>query len=250
MMHRRQFLGAAGAAVVLAACSGNDDDKGSASSSSGSTTTGPTGSSVPPTVGDPLTVADFDGVGTCALLPEMTAGPFPLDRQLDRRDITEGVEGHPLRLGLRVIDPDCAAVPGAAVEVWHSDATGDYSAFVDEGGGKDEAEGTTFLRGTQVADVDGIVEFATIYPGWYPGRAVHIHLRVHVDDAIVVTSQLFFDESYTARIFGEAPYAEFGLPDTTNETDAVSGDVATLPLLSLTPTTPGTLALLNLSITS
>ena len=60
-------------------------------------------------------------------------------------------------------------VAGAAVEVWHTDATGDYSAFADGGGGKDEAEGTTFLRGTQVADDDGIVEFATIYPGWYRG---------------------------------------------------------------------------------
>ena len=83
-------------------------------------------------------------------MPEKTAGPFPLDQQFDRRDVTEDLPGHPIRLGLRVVDKICAAVPGAAVEIWHADATGDYSAFTDNGGGKDEGAGTTFLRGTQI----------------------------------------------------------------------------------------------------
>jgi protocatechuate 3,4-dioxygenase beta subunit len=183
----------------------------------------------------------------------MTAGPFPLDEQFVRRDITEGYPGHPLRLGLRVIDGSCQAMPGAAVELWHADATGDYSAFADGGGGKDEGPGTTFLRGTQVTGDDGIVEFLTIYPGWYRGRAVHIHLRVHVDDTTILTSQLFFDEDYTASVYAEAPYAENGLPDTTNAQDGIAGDPESEgTLVHLTAAEPtsgaGTLGLLNLGV--
>jgi protocatechuate 3,4-dioxygenase beta subunit len=186
-------------------------------------------------------------------MPEKTSGPFPLDEQFDRSDITEDYPGHPVRLGLRVLDESCAAVPGAKVEIWHTDATGDYSAYTDNGGGKDEGEGTTFLRGTQTADDDGIVEFLTIYPGWYSGRAVHIHLRVHLDDATVLTSQMFFDSDYTAEVFATGPYAEFGLPDTSNESDSIAGNTeaeGTLLHTSAGETArgAGTLALLNLGI--
>ena len=200
-----------------------------------------------------LVAADFDGLGTCSLMPEKTAGPFPLDQQLDRRDITEGYPGQPMRLGLRVLDATCSPVPGATVEIWHADATGDYSAFTDNGGGKDEGAGTTFLRGTQTADADGIVEFLTVYPGWYRGRAVHIHLRVHLDDEIVLTSQMFFDDDYTAGVYAAAPYAEFGLPDTPNGADNIAGNSAaegTMLHTSAADTAngPGTLALLNLGV--
>jgi protocatechuate 3,4-dioxygenase beta subunit len=158
-----------------------------------------------------------------------------------------------MRLGLRVLDESCAAVPGATVEIWHADASGDYSAFTDNGGGKDEAAGTTFLRGTQTADADGIVEFQTIYPGWYHGRAVHIHLRVHLADATVLTSQMFFDGDYTAGVYSAAPYAEFGLPDTSNAADSIAGNPeAEGTLLHTTAADTGrgagTLALLNLGI--
>jgi protocatechuate 3,4-dioxygenase beta subunit len=183
----------------------------------------------------------------------MTAGPFPLDEQFVRRDITEGYPGHPLRLGLRVLDTACTPVPGAAVEIWHADATGDYSAFSDGGGGKDEGSGTTFMRGTQLSGADGIVEFLTVYPGWYRGRAVHIHLRVHLNDRAVLTSQMFFDEDYTARVYSAAPYAEFGLPDTSNAQDRIAGDPATQGTLlaasaAMTHAGLGTLGLLNLGV--
>ncbi len=270
---RRRFLLGSGAALLLAACSDDDTTSDGTSSttapSSGSPATGDSGATTESTTttavsADPpsdtagsdartLTAADFDGLATCVLLPELTAGPFPLDEQFDRRDITEGYPGHPVRLGLRVVDAACAPVPGAAVEIWHSDATGDYSAFTDNGGGKDEGSGTTFLRGTQTANDDGIVEFLTIYPGWYRGRAVHVHLRVHLDDVTVLTSQMFFDEAYTASVYGAAPYDEFGLPDTSNAQDGIAGDPAgqgTLLVTTAADTSagPGTLALLNLGI--
>jgi protocatechuate 3,4-dioxygenase beta subunit len=200
-----------------------------------------------------LRAADFEGLGTCVLLPEKTAGPFPLDEQFERRDVSEGVPGHPVRLGLRVVDETCSPVPGAAVEIWHCDATGDYSAFADGGGGKDAGPGTTFLRGTQTSDEAGIVEFLTIYPGWYRGRAVHVHLRVHLGGGVVLTSQLFFDEDYTAGVHADEPYAEFGPPDTSNAEDRIAGDPqreGTLLALRAADTAggAGTLALVNLGI--
>nr|ADQ90221.1 putative ring-cleavage dioxygenase [Stutzerimonas stutzeri] len=160
-------------------------------------------------------------------MPEQTAGPFGLEEQYDRRDITEGSPGHSLRLGFRVIDSDCAPVPGAVVEVWHCDATGDYSAFTDSGGGKDEGKGTTFLRGSQSANADGIVEFQTIVPGWYTGRAVHIHLRAYIDGTRVLTSQVYFDDTFLSQVYASGPYAEFGAPDTPLEQDGIAGALCT-----------------------
>lgn len=256
---RRRFLLGGGATVVAAACGSDPAPSRDASASSttvadsvpllsSSTTTG-AGTSATAA----LTAADFDVLGTCALLPEQTAGPFPLDQQFDRRDITEGYPGHPLRLGFRVVDDACAPVAGAAVEVWHTDATGDYSAFADGGGGKDEGDGTTFLRGTQTAGEDGIVEFLSIYPGWYRGRAVHIHIRVHLDGDVALTSQVYFDDDYTASVHDGAEYLDNGLPDTSNDADGIAGDPeADGTLLELaaggTANGVGTVALLNLGI--
>ena len=251
-LDRRQLLIGGAAAVVLAACS---DSSGNGSGDAGATTTAGDGPTDAPSVpaSDRLTAAHFAGLGTCTLLPEAIAGPFPLDEQFVRRDITEGYPGHPMRLGLRVVDGRCAPVPRAIVEIWHTDATGDYSAFADAGGGKDEVDGTTFLRGSQSSDDEGIVEFLTIYPGWYPGRAVHIHLRVHIDETTVLTSQLYFDEAYTEAVYASGPYAQFGNPDTTLDEDSLAGDVAsdgTLLVTSEAETSrgTGTLALLNLGI--
>lgn len=265
-LDRRGFLtiGAAGAAGFLVAGCSSDDDVATANSTTttaspttaaagsggGTATTVASGSAV----GTELTAADFASLGTCLLMTEKTAGPFPLDEQFDRRDITEGSEGHPLRLGLRVLDEGCAAISGAKVEIWHCDATGDDSAFIDNGGGKDDGPGTTFLRGTQTANDEGIVEFATIYPGWYSGRAVHIHLRVHIDDETVLSSQLFFDADDTATVYEEGPYSDHGLPDTSNEADSIAGDVVKEGSLLVTTALvnvdgdAGMLGLLNLGV--
>ena len=120
-------------------------------------------------------------------------------------------------------------------------------------GGKDAGPGTTFLRGTQPVTADGIVEFATIYPGWYRGRAVHIHLRVHHAGDTVLTSQLFFPDGYTDAVYRGAPYARFGTPDTTNAQDSIAGDPAAEGTMltvhdAETENGPGTLGLLNLGV--
>lgn len=223
---RRAFLagGAALVGAVLAGCSGSDDG-GGAGGGGAAPTTRATGTTVPagPTT---LAAADFDGLGPCRLTPEQTAGPFYADVGLDRRDITEGLPGHPLRLGIRVVDQDCRPVPGAVVEVWHADAGGDYSAFADGSAGDDAAGGTTFLRGAQAADDQGIVEFATIYPGWYTGRAVHVHARVRRSGDAVLTTQMYFTDELSDRVEREDPYAARGPRDTRNGDDGIAGDPA------------------------
>jgi protocatechuate 3,4-dioxygenase beta subunit len=244
LLTRRHVLGAGAAAAFLAACG---DDGGSASTATTASSASTTGAAA--AAATDLAVGDFTALGTCALLPEKTAGPFPLDEQFDRRDITEGSPGTPMRLGFRVVDGGCAAVPGAVVEVWHCDATGDYSAFADGGGGKDEAEGTTFLRGSQTANDDGIVEFTTIVPGWYRGRAVHIHLRVHLDGGVVLTSQVFFDAGFLDDVYVADPYAELGPPDTPLEADGIAGDAAAEgTILHTTLSGDHAVALLNLGV--
>ena len=252
---RRRLLGGAAAALVLSACRDGERDAGRppSTSSADPPTTPPTSAATGAGPMMELTATDFEGLGTCKLLPEQTAGPFPLEEQFDRRDITEGYPGQPMRLGFRVVDQRCAPVPGAAVEVWHCDASGDYSGFADGGGGKDEANGTTFLRGTQTANDNGIVEFLTIVPGWYTGRAVHIHLRVHLDDALVLTSQVYVDDDHLVEVYRSPPYSSFGAPDTSITDDAIAGDPEAdgsllRTTMAETSAGPGTLGLLNLGI--
>jgi len=258
-LDRRTFLVSGGLATLglaLAACSSSGDGgssdaasttSGSAGDQAGTTSATPTtaassgttaaaaettaAAAIPAAVdtasGTPattvFTLADFAGLGTCTLSPEQTEGPFPSPTLLERRDVTEGLSGYPLRVGVQVVDASCAPIPGAVVEIWHCDVDGDYSAYTDGATSDDAGAGTTFLRGSQTANDDGIVEFHTNYPGWYRGRAVHIHTKVWIDGSQALVSQMYFDDDQNAAIFsGDGAYADRGLPDTTNEQDGVS----------------------------
>ena len=242
----------AGGAVLLAAC-GGDDDAASTTGDATATTAGATDASASTATGNAataatdgtaateprsataatgtpaatvFTAADFAALGTCLVLPALTQGPFPTIDQIERRDITEGHAGLPLRVGVQVVDESCVPIPGATVEIWHCDIDGDYSAYADGYTDDDDGEGTTFLRGSQVANADGIVEFQTVYPGWYAGRAVHIHAKVHIDDATVLTTQFLFEDALNSEVMATDPYAPFGEPNTTNEQDGVTGGTA------------------------
>ncbi|HEV7888335.1 MAG TPA: intradiol ring-cleavage dioxygenase, partial [Acidimicrobiales bacterium] len=150
----------------------------------------------------------------CILQPEVTEGPYYLDVNKVRSDITEGRPGIPLALKLVVVDAaGCLPIKDAVVDVWHCDAGGDYSGVSGVAG--------TFLRGTQVSDGAGVVQFNTIFPGWYRGRAVHIHLKVHVGGSVVHTGQLFFDDAVLAAVSTRAPYSSRGAPDQSNSSDSI-----------------------------
>ncbi len=156
------------------------------------------------------------GLVTCVLTPELTEGPYYIAGEKVRRDIREGHAGRLLTLRLRVLDvAACSPIKGAAVDVWHADAAGVYSGF---GAG---ASNRTFLRGIQKTDANGVATFTTIYPGWYMGRTVHIHVKVHVGGSVVHTGQLFFPDSLTDTVYKSAPYSARPNRDTRNAQDSI-----------------------------
>lgn len=251
---RRAFVLGGGAALGALAVGCKDSDPASTARTTPETEPGPTSTTTaaPATSlpgSEALTAAAFEGLQPCVLIPEQTEGPFYLADDLTRTDITEGLPGHPLRVGIMVVDESCAPIPGAVVDVWHADVEGDYSGFADGAATDDDGPGSTFLRGTQVTSDEGIVQFRTVYPGWYPGRAVHIHLKAHLDDRTVLTTQLYFDEDRTAEVFAAAPYAAHGSPDTTIAADTIAGDPrAQGNLLTTTPDGDGTIGLVVIGV--
>jgi protocatechuate 3,4-dioxygenase beta subunit len=156
------------------------------------------------------------GAVQCVLTPELTEGPYYIAGEKLRRDIREGRPGTLLTLHLTVLSTStCKPIKGAAVEIWHADAAGNYSGF-----GSDTSS-RTFLRGIQKTDKNGLAVFTTIYPGWYQGRAVHIHVKVHVGGSVVHTGQLFFPDTLTQEVYKAAPYASRGNPSTTDAQDSI-----------------------------
>jgi protocatechuate 3,4-dioxygenase beta subunit len=202
------IVSAAAGAYVLLGC--GDDDSTPTRSAGDSTATNST-----PSAAD------------CILAPEQTEGPYYVDNDLIRRDITEDREGVGLDLRLTVQDAQsCEAIENATVEVWHCDALGEYSGVNGSAG--------NFLRGGQRTDARGLARFRTIYPGWYQGRTTHIHVKVHVGGSEVHTGQLYFEDSVTARVNrASSPYNSRGAPDTTNAADSIfaqGGDESTVAL--------------------
>ncbi len=156
------------------------------------------------------------GAVTCVLSPELTEGPYYLAGEKVRRDVTEGKPGTKLALRLTVVDAStCKPIRGASVEIWHADASGDYSGFGAGSGNR------TFLRGVQRTGADGMAGFDTLYPGWYPGRTVHIHVKVHVRGSVVHTGQLFFADSVSDAVYRRAPYTKRPNRATRNADDAI-----------------------------
>ncbi len=167
----------------------------------------------------------------CVVRPSQTEGPYFVEERLDRSDIRsepgKGTPkpGVPLRVAFRVSRVnagECVPLAGAQIDVWHCDAAGVYSDVRDPGF---DTRGQKFLRGYQKTDANGVATFGTIYPGWYRGRAVHIHFKVRYPaDAKRThefTSQIYFDDALSDTIFTAAPYALRGKRDTRNADDGI-----------------------------
>jgi protocatechuate 3,4-dioxygenase beta subunit len=184
-------------------------------------------------------------VPNCVVHPQQTEGPFFVDERLLRSDVRPdsrtGVvsAGAPLELGLTIAQVStagaCSPLAGAQVDIWQCDALGRYSDVNDRRNG---TSGQTFLRGHQVTDANGKVKFTTIYPGWYPGRAVHIHLKVRTAAAsspsYEFTSQFYFDERLTDRVHSRAPYSTHSGQRMRNEGDGIFRDGGTQLTLPVT----------------
>jgi protocatechuate 3,4-dioxygenase beta subunit len=190
-----------------------------------------------------------DAGATCTVYPRETEGPFYLDLDMLRSDVTAGKPGAPLAIDIQVVGgTTCAPLPDVAVDIWHCDAGGVYSGYPNQLGGVDTT-GQTFLRGTQITDADGRVRFATIYPGWYPGRTTHIHFKVHVSSTAEATSQLYFPEEMTRAVYGTGVYVARGQKDTSNSSDSVARNDLP-PLLSLGGTIDALTATLTIVVAS
>jgi len=210
---RRELLGglgaAAGAALAIG-CGSSSPTSPTDTSSSGTTTTGSTNAA-------------------CAVTPSETAGPYPSLTDIFRSDIREGKAGTMLTLTVKVVNVNagCAAIPNANVEVWHCDSAGNYSEY-----GNQTAQ--TYLRGTQTTNNSGEVTFTTIYPGWYQGRATHIHIEVSTNGASRKITQIAFPESVNSTVYRSGVYASRGSNPTSNLSDGIFADSLSAELV--TPT--------------
>jgi protocatechuate 3,4-dioxygenase beta subunit len=168
----------------------------------------------------------------CAVTPAETAGPFPSVTSLFRSDIREGKAGTVLTLTLKVVNVNssCAAVANANVEIWHVDAAGNYSEY-----GTQAAQ--TFLRGIQTTNDNGEVTFTTIYPGWYQGRATHIHFEVKINGISRKITQIAFPESVNNAVHVSGVYASRGTNPLSNLADGIFTDSLSSELVTPTGST-------------
>jgi protocatechuate 3,4-dioxygenase beta subunit len=165
---------------------------------------------------------------SCVLTPEQTEGPYYIANEKLRRNITDGRPGTPLTLRLTVVDArTCKPIKGAAVDIWHCDASGIYSGF---GAGR---ASRTFMRGVQRTNADGVATFKTVYPGWYQGRTVHIHVKVHVRGNVVHTGQIYFSDRVTDTVYRRRPYSNRPNRDVRNADDMVFSNGGRRSLLRL-----------------
>ena len=183
-------------------------------------------------------------VPACVVRPQQTEGPYFVDERLHRSDIrsdsADGTvqPGVPMQLTLtvsRISDSGCTPLAGAHVDLWQCNALGVYSDVTDPGF---RTVGQKFLRGYQVTDTTGTVQFMTIYPGWYPGRTVHQHIKIRTapssPQGYAFTSQLYFDDVLTDRVHARAPYASKGPRTLRNDGDGLFANGGEHLMLRLT----------------
>lgn len=275
LISRRRALslgGTIGLGSLLVACAG--DSAPSSASKGAAPSATPSAALAPPTPAASDIVAALDAARTCATSPEQIQGPYWFDVDSIRSDIREQRPGTVLQLALRVQDVSACSAGGPArpvsncvVEIWHCDAGGLYSGFESSSTGRAtsrrgadttsdgsyssgdrEASTTddgTYLRGAQVADDKGIVQFTTIFPGWYPGRTAHVHLKVHLDRKSVLTTQLYMEDDVATEVYAAAPYNDRAGRSTLNSDDGFFDETAVLTVIDANG---GRLGLINLGV--
>lgn len=185
---------------------------------------------------DPFTGA----LTACTLVATTTAGPCTTTSDLAREDVSEGWTGLPVRFALKVVDSSCNPLVGATVKIWHTNALGSYSGQTPNNGfclKTASYSSMSFMRGVQTTSSAGTVFFDTCFPGWYPGRAIHIHFQIKMGTTSTRVSQLFFPEDLTTQIFAShVDYKQYGQPDTLWSNDGVLSGVSAADRQRLTLT--------------
>jgi len=199
-----------------------------------------------------------DASSSCVVRPELTEGPYYVDEELLRSDIRSDPSDGTIRPGALLAltfnvssaaTSACSPLAGAIVDVWHCDALGVYSDVSDP---SFNTSGKKFLRGYQVTGSDGVARFTTIYPGWYQGRAVHIHFKIRsaasAASAYEFTSQLFFDDSLTDQVHATEPYASKGQRTLRNSGDGIYNGGGSQLVLDVTGTADGYAATFSIAL--
>ncbi len=257
LLTRREMLAllaGLGSAVLLAACDSTTAGAPVPTATAGAGASSPaTGTSVnaevataavaTPVAATPTVAAA--AVPGCVVRPELTEGPYFVDEKINRSDIRSDPSdnsvrpGIPLSLGFvvsQISGGACTPLPGSQIDIWHCDALGNYSDVGSYAGQK-------FLRGYQVTDAQGKAQFTTIYPGWYQGRAVHIHFKIRTKGTdgqpYEFTSQFFFDDAVSDAVFTQAPYSGHAGRDTRNAADNIYQAGGSQLVLALTKNGPG-----------
>jgi protocatechuate 3,4-dioxygenase beta subunit len=203
----------------------------------------------------------------CVVRPASTQGPYYVDEKLDRSDIrsdpSDGTvkQGALLALTFNVSTIAkgalrgaqgrlCAPLKDAIVDVWHCDAAGVYSDAEDP---NFKTIGKKFLRGYQITDQNGIARFTTVYPGWYPGRTVHIHYKIRSPSSAKspyeFVGQMYFDEGMSDRVYANPPYASRGKRSISNLTDRIyNSDGGRQSMLTVTPDRDGYTAAFDVAL--
>jgi protocatechuate 3,4-dioxygenase beta subunit len=240
VLSRREVLalmGAVSVSAVAVACAPGSAASGSASASAASAAASSGATATPLATASAAAVAS--SLPTCVVVPELTEGPYYVNENLDRSDIridtADGSvsEGAVLRIDWVVSQVDgsaCIPLEGVLVDVWHCDALGNYSDVGSE-------EGHDYLRGYQHTDANGLATITTVYPGWYQGRAVHIHFKIRTEpgasSGFEFTSQLFFDDALSASVYSQGVYASKGTQDVKNASDGIYGQSQGMTLLDV-----------------
>lgn len=193
----------------------------------------------------------------CVGVLEQTEGPFFVDEKLNRSDIRTNSatgaasEGTTLEIEFQVSEIGaggvCRPLPDATVDIWHCDALGAYSDVRDR---SSDTTGQDFLRGFQTTDKRGVTLFTTIFPGWYPGRTVHIHFKIRTKNNADFTSQLYFDDALTDKIHAQNPYAAKGRRNLRNDRDGIFRDGGEALTLRLNETANGYRAVFQIGLQS
>ena len=184
------------------------------------------------------TTSDGGTTGNCLAAPNETEGPYPyvggeITNPLQRADITAGQTGLPLSLNFVIVNSNnnCAAVNGARVDIWHCNKDGYYSGYGNQVGGAlggtQSYVGQTWLRGFQLADTAGKAQFITIYPGWYQGRATHIHIEVFVNGVLKKATQITFAETVSDAVHVTPLYSAHGINSMRTASDGIFNNSAT-----------------------
>lgn len=248
ILSRRELLLIAGGFAAVAAVGCSDSKLPAAPSTSvASPATTAAGTATAPAASPAATAAAR--IPACVVVPALTEGPYFVDEKLNRRDIRSDPETGTVKDGAELsltflvsalAGANCAALPGAMVDVWHCDALGVYSDATDP---SFNTKGQKFLRGYQLTDASGAATFTTIIPGWYAGRAVHIHFKVRGTRAdgksYEFTSQLFFDDAFIDLVHAQQPYAAKGPRTLRNAGDSIYSQSKGLTLLNATKSEDG-----------